>query len=379
MRTKIIKIVVKCILAVLCLASIPYYNVVFYSFEPNAPFSGEQFYNPYATIKGNWIKANFHAHSKLLGGLLHGRNTAAEMFETYDSLHYELPCLSNYNSLTDNSDRDFYLDVYEHGINAAAAHQLVINAETATKFDYPLFQFTSHKQHMINKLKTDNNLIALAHPAWKNSYSFSDLEVLQNYDLMEILSVNATSVHSWDHALSNGHVVWALGNDDAHDNEESSCGLAWTMIDVTEKTKENVVNSLKAGRSYATRGWMGQEMNWLENITVTEEGLYTIRLQRRADSITLLSDNGKIVATATDTDTLEYEIQPENTYVRAEVFETEEWNGYTKMYFNPVIRTTDGVMNASIREMRVSWVKTIVYFVFLVAFSFFLIRVIVKW
>ena len=378
MRTKIIKIVVKCILALLFIASIPYYNVVFYSFEPNAPFSGEQFYNPYVNIKGNWIKANFHAHSKLLGGLLHGRNTSAEMYETYDSLHYDLPCLSNYNSLTDNSDRDFYLDVYEHGINAAAAHQLVINAESATKFDYPLFQFTSHKQYIINKLKTENNLIALAHPSWKNSYAFSDLEVLQNYDLMEILSVNATSVHSWDHALSNGHVVWALGNDDAHDNEESSCGLAWTMIDVSEKTKENVVNSLKAGRSYATRGWLAQEMNRLEEISVTEN-TYRIKMERPADSITLISDRGEVVATAINTDVLEYVIKQENTYVRAEVFETEEWNGYTKMYFNPVIRNAEGKIDPSFTEIEISWFKTILYFIILLIINVLLIRVIIKW
>lgn len=378
MRIKIIKIGVKFILALLCLASIPYYNVVFYSFEPNAPFAGEQFYNPYQAINGNWIKANFHAHSKLLGGLLHGRNTAEEMYETYDSLRYDLPCLSNYNSLTDNSERDFYVDVYEHGINAAAVHQLVINAESATKFDYPLFQFTSHKQHMINKLKTDNNLIALAHPSWKNSYSFSDLEVLQNYDLMEILSVNASSVKSWDKALSFGHVVWALGNDDAHDNEESSCGLAWTMIDVVDRNQESVVNSLKAGRSYATRGWMGQEMNRLEEISVNGD-VYRIKMERPADSITLLSDNGRIVATATDTDTLEYQIQPENTYIRAEVFETEEWNGYTKMYFNPVIRTADGKIDTSRVAIEISWFKTSLYFIMLLIINMLLIGTIIKW
>jgi len=139
------------------------------------------------------------------------------------------------------------------------------------------------------------------------------------------------------------------------------------------------VNSLKAGRSYATRGWMGQEMNWLENISVTEEGLYTIRLQRRADSITLLSDNGKIVATAVNTDTLEYQIQPENTYVRAEVFETEEWNSYTKMYFNPVIRTADGKIDTSFTEIEISWFKTILYFIILLIIQVLLIRVIIRW
>jgi len=379
MRVKIIKILVKFFLLVLFIISIPYYNAVFYSYEPTPPFSGQQFYNPYQTIQGSWIKANFHAHSKLLGGLMHGRNSAEEMYSTYDSLHYDLPCLSNYNSLTDNSERAFHLNVYEHGINAAAAHQLIINAESAAAFDYPLFQLTSHKQHMINSLKTEHNLIALAHPSWKNSYSFSDLDVLQNYDLMEILSVNANSVKSWDHALSSGHMVWAIGNDDAHDNEEASCGLAWNMINVTEKNQEHVVDALKAGRTYATRGWMGQEMNSLEKIAVSDEGVYTIQLKQQADSITLRSDHGKIVATAVNTDQLTYRIQPENTYIRAEVFETEEWNTYTKMYFNPVIRTVDGNIDYSIIEMEISWVKTIMYFFLLLTVHLVLLRIVLKW
>ena len=378
MRTKIIKIVVKCILALLFIASIPYYNVVFYSFTPNAPFSGEQFYNPYANIKENWIKANFHAHSRLALGLTSGRNSAEEMYETYDSLHYDLPSMSNYNSLTDNSERDFYLDVYEHGLNLVATHQLVLNAEDATKFDYPLFQLTSHKQYIINKLKTDDNLIALAHPTWKNSYSFSELELLQNYDLMEILSVNATSVQSWDKALSSGHVVWAIGNDDSHDNDDSNCGIAWTMIGVNQKDAQDVVKSLKEGHSYATRGWHAQEMNRLEEISVTDK-IYRIKMEHPADSITLIGDRGEVLATATNKDALEYAIKKENTYVRAEVFETEEWNKYTKMYFNPVIRTVDGKIDTSLKEIEISWFKTILYFLILLMINIALIGVIVKW
>ncbi len=378
MRAKITKIIVKCILALLFIASIPYYNVVFYSFTPSVPFSGEQFYNPYANTKGDWIKANFHAHSRLALGLTSGRNSVEEMYETYDSLNYDLPSMSNYNSLTDNSEREFYVDVYEHGLNVVATHQLVINAENATKFDYPLFQFTSHKQYIINKLKTDKNLIALAHPTWKNSYSFSELELLQNYDLMEILSVNATSVQSWDRALSSGHVVWAIANDDSHDNDNSNCGIAWTMIGVSKKDPQDVVSSLREGHSYATRGWHAQEMNRLEEISVTDN-IYRIKMERLADSITLIGDRGEVLATATNTDVLEYVIKKENTYVRAEVFETEEWNKYTKMYFNPVIRTIDGKIDTSFSEIEISWFKTILYFIFLVIIDVTLIGVIVKW
>lgn len=378
MGKKLTKIVLKGLLALVFLSSLPYYIVVFYSFEPHKPFSGNQFYNPYAQLSGNWIKANFHAHSRMWGGLLHGQNSVDEMYQVYDSMEYDLPCLSNYNSLTDNSKRPFALNVYEHGINARGVHQLVLNAADASKFDYPLFQFTSHKQFLINQLKTADNLVALAHPSWKNSYTPADLEVLANYDLLEILSVNATSVKAWDHALSSGYAVWAIGNDDAHDNEEASCGLAWTMIDGLKKTPEGVIDALRAGRSYATRGWLGQDMNHLESITV-EDTVYTIRLARAADSITLISDQGRIVAKSAHTAELTYHIRPEDTYVRAEVFETETWNTYTKMYFNPVIRSQTGELDTSRKEIPISWAKTLIYFVTLVLIHVLVIRIMVKW
>jgi len=112
------------LLFVFFVVCIPYYKTTIYNFTTSKPFVGSAFYNPYKNIDSLWVKANFHAHSKLKYGLTNGQNTIDEMYAIYDSLNYDAACLSNYNYITpDNFDRGFYLPVYEHGINFGTVHQ----------------------------------------------------------------------------------------------------------------------------------------------------------------------------------------------------------------------------------------------------------------
>lgn len=371
------KYILKPIFVILLIAVLPYYNTLFYTFDSPSPFKGDVFYNPYEQDKGEWVKANFHAHSELLLGLTNGENTEKEMYEKYDSLGYDLPCLSNYNTITPNqTNRTFYTNVYEHGINLGFTHQLVFNTKNSSRFDYPFIQFTSHKQHIINRLKTNDNLIALAHANFKAGYSLSDLKVLTNYDLMEVVSRRANSVAHWDMALSSGEVVWAIGNDDSHEIE--SAGIVWTMINVNKKNNSEVIDNLRSGNCYATKGWKGQEMMEIESVNV-EGNNYELTLKEAADSIILKSDNGVTVATAINTNVITYQITQENTYVRAEIFETEPWNLYTKTYLNPIIRTSNGTIDSSIKPFGINYSTTILYFICLLAFSGMLLWLILKW
>jgi hypothetical protein len=232
------------------------------------------------------------------------------MLGKYDKLNYDMPCLSNYNSITTYPDRDLVLNVYEHGMNIGFTHHLVINTDSASKMDFPFFQFASHKQYSINRLKTENNLIVLAHPSFKSGYSLEELTYLKNYDLMEVISHRAKSIRHWDQALTSGKIVWAIGNDDSHDTLDGNFGIAWTMIRVTERKKQHIMNSLRAGNCFATKGWKGKEMNELQSLEV-EGGVYSLKLKNVTDSITLFGDYGKDLAIAVNTD----EIKSSDSYV----------------------------------------------------------------
>lgn len=334
--------IVKIGLVILILLSLPYYKTEIFNFEEGVSFKGDLFYNPYSEISDVWLKANFHAHSKLHFGLANGENTPEEMFHRYDSIHYDLPLISNYNSiLPNNYNRELYIPAYEHGRNFGTIHQLVLNSEEVENYDFLFYQSKSHKQSVINRQKMAGELLILAHPSFKNGYNKKELRVLNNYDLFEGVSPRASSIELWDEALTHGHAVWATGSDDAHEKGVNYTGVCWTMVNVNDTNEQAILKALKTGAFYATRGWEAQEMFRLKSVSV-DTGIYHLVLDRRVDSVIVKSDFGKIVATATQTDRISYVIQQENSYVRAEIFETEPWNTYTKSYLNPVIRTKNG-------------------------------------
>jgi hypothetical protein len=339
---KIAKIILGIVLGLFLLATLPYYQTRIYNFSEPQPFTGDAFYNPYQTLGPHWVKANFHAHSILHFGLANGDNTPEEMYAVYDSMNYDLPCISNYNSiLPDTYNRKLYLSAYEHGFNGGAIHQLVLNNKEALKFDFPFWQSLHHKQTVLEQQKSKDNIIVLAHPNYKTGYSANDLAYLTHYDLFEGISARASSIDLWDAALSHGHAVWVSGNDDAHNTRFGVCGVCWNLINTDSLTTEALVDNLNKGRTYATRGWIGQEMNQLVSLSV-DSNVYSLVLQQASDSIILKSDGGKTVAVATQSDRISYTIPAEDSYVRAEIFDTESWNTYTKTYLNPVIRTPDG-------------------------------------
>lgn len=364
------------------LASLPYYYTKIYHFNKSEPFSGDQFYNPYSNLSDSWLKANFHAHSKLFLGLTNGENTEDEMKQKYQSLNFDIASLSNYNSITEESRKDSSFTVYEHGMNLGFTHQLVFNSEESSYFDFPLFQNLSQKQMTINELKDSGSLIALAHPDFKWGYNLEDYNYLKNYDLMEVVSVRKKSLNHWDAALSAGKVVWGIGNDDSHDTTDSHCGVVWNKINTNDINNDTILRRLQMGTSYFVKGWQGIDMLELKEMKVSNDTLKLL-LSSEADSITLISDSGKTVKTATNSSSIEYKIDSTNTYVRAEAFISRPWNTYTKLYFNPVIRVDSNNILEEKVQFKVDELNTFLYYLLLLIVDAlliaFMVLVIKKW
>ena len=232
-------------------------------------------------------------------------------------------------------------------------------------FDFPLLQCLSHKQSIINTLKQKDALIALTHPSFKNSYHPDDLQYLTNYDFIEGLSPVATSVRAWDVALTNGHAVWVMGNDDSHSISDGSNGVCWTMINADSLSEESIKKSLQQGSFYATRGWLGQEMNRIISLKIVD-GTYELLLEKASDSIILKTNRGQTVKTETGANKISYHIKSSDSYIRAEIYDTEPWNGYTRMYLNPVIRTPEGTLIKHNNVAEINVLKTISFVIVLI-------------
>src|SRR5581483_7278207 len=111
--------------------------------------------------------------------------------------------------------------------------------------DFLLLQSISHEQYVIDRVRRDADLVAIAHPSLRDAYGPEDMVKLTGYQMMEVVNGPDEQDGLWDAALSSGHVVWALANDDTHDvNDPRRTGVAWNMIDAPTPSTNDIISSL---------------------------------------------------------------------------------------------------------------------------------------
>ncbi len=237
-----------CLLVIL--AALPYFRAPVYRFPPPQPFSGTAWWSPYAHLRGSWQRANLHAHGRAWLGLTNGRQSDAEVAAAYRRRGYTVAGISDYQHIA--PDGISAIPIYEHGYNILKRHQLAIGARSVDWFDFPLWQWRSQKQYVLDRLQRASALVAINHPRGRNAYTADDMRALTNYGLLEVASGPFTAEALWDVALSAGRPVWALGDDDSHDiTDPRRFAVAWTMIDAPSGEAADVLAALRVGRSYA--------------------------------------------------------------------------------------------------------------------------------
>ena len=323
-----------------------------YKFEQPKVFSGNHIYNPYQNIDTvKWYKYNFQVQSKAWGGITDGRLNSNELIDSiYKALSFDHVATSDYQKINRyNSEQDKYIPTYEHGYGVRKTHQVCLGASQVLWLDYPFYQSIHHKQNIINKLNKHCELIALAHPLLRNGYTFEDLKYLSGYQLMEVLNNLRVSVAHWDTALSNGHRIYILANDDAHDVSNSNeVGRRFTMINAKNQKRENIINALNNGVAYGMDFIRINDEPMLDKFERSKNIPYLISakmladtfkvtVSQKADSIRFVGQHGKRLFASTDCISGQYRIQDSDTYVRTEVY----FDDGSIMYLNPVTRHTD--------------------------------------
>jgi len=359
----------------LLLEMILYFLAPVYDFREPQPFSGNRWYNPYHDIDtGHWRKANFHFHTKRWAGITSGKGTEQECYDQYNRLGYAVSALSHYQHITDfGKDSPGYIPVYEHGFGIRKKHQLLIGAKKVLWLDYSLVQNKNHKQHIINRLRPDNEIVALAHPDWENGYSTEDMRYLSNYDLIEVLNNNWRSFPQWDAALSAGRPVFILGNDDGHDIfDPYVVGRRCTFINSSTRNTEELIQNLKSGNAFGADIYMREEEPFEEKEVrakmvpqITDIFLRNDTLHVGTDTVamkfTFIGQGGKAKKVQYLTDNAWYVLQPEDTYIRTNiVFLSRYKHPGTEFYLNPVFRY-DGNPPVNNLTARINWERTWIF------------------
>ena len=342
-------------IVVAIVAAAPYAWGPVYRFPEPTRFTGTRLWNPYQDLNGTWQRANLHAHGRAWSGLTNGQQSDANVVQRYRDLGYDVPGVSDYQHIAAQHGIAT-MPIYEHGYNVIKRHQLAIGAHSVQWFDFLLWQSLSHQQYVIDRVKATADLVALAHPSTRDAYTPADVQHLTTYDLIEVVNGPFTAEAVWDAALSSGHPVWAVANDDTHDvNDPRRTAAAWNMVAAASSSTADVVNSLKAGRSYAvlrTGAVTSANQTVLSRVDVAEHTL-TVSVAGAQSTFTFIGQDGAVRKAVTNATEASYTLTSDDTYVRTVITAPE-----AVLFVNPVLRH-DGdrlVARAAIVDLSLTWV-----------------------
>lgn len=324
-----------------------------YDFDEPYPFHGDYLHNPYEGMDSTaWLKCNFHAHTRTAGGVANGRNNSNELLDSvYRSFGFDHIGISNYNTISDyDKDNPSYVPGYEHGYGIFKIHQLGLGARKVRKIDYPLWQTLSMKQHTLNKIGQYAELAIPAHPSFvEKGYHPEDFKYLSNYKLLEVLNGYRKSPAHWDMALSNGHLVYLIGGDDAHSMTNiNDPANRFTLINSKENVGSKLLEALVAGKAVGvafpmdptyTETFPHKRARFEENLPyLTKADLCgdTLRVAatKPLSKAEFIGQGGHVLHSETDVDEASYVIQPEDQYVRTVLTFADG----TELWLNPITR-----------------------------------------
>ena len=364
-------------IAVLLLFLGIYLSTPSYHFKEPRPFSGEYLYNPYQNINPDqWKRYNFHCHSRKFFGLTNGRLSKEEDIDSvYQYLGYDHYGISDYMKINrHNAENEGFIPAYEHGYGLIhKTHQLCIGAEKMWIIDYPFMQNLNIKQHVINKLSEHSRFVVPAHASFTNGYKPKEMKYLSNYRLLEIMNPYGNAIEHWDVALSNGHRVYGIGDDDTHNAKNPhEVGLNMTVINTPELDAEHVYDALNKGKSYV------MELNtfffypkplefkkekietqpYLTRAELVGDTLFVETSAKKMNEVIFIGQNGDTLCTQNKVKTAFYVIQPEDSYVRTKI----DVDRLHQIYLNPVTRhPTQKVVD--LRLDSINFAQTILYWI----------------
>ncbi len=346
-----------------------------YQFLHGEPFQGETLYNPYQDMDPDqWKQYNFHCHSRKYLGLTNGRLSKEESIDSvYQALGYDYYGISDYMRVNPyGSDRKGYIPAYEHGYGFfRKTHQLCIGAKEVCFADYPFSQNLDMKQHTLNMLKDHTRFAVPAHASYTRGYKVRDMEYLSGYRLLEILNPYGCSLEHWDAALSTGHRVYGIGDDDTHNVlNANEVGRFFTMINTATMEPEEVYESLEKGCAYAVDfhiyfdqpfALKVERMHELPHLTRCELTGDTLWVETNAPIIEIadfIGQGGKVLKTQNMVHQAFYVIQPDDPYVRVRL----RLPNLTFFYLNPITRHPSA--NLVDRETAfINWPQTILFYI----------------
>ena len=213
--------------------------------------------NPFAA-RGNWYKANLHAHTTVSDGNLSPEACVA----FYRSAGYQVLAITDHDHVTSIGAPPgmLLLSGIEFGggrsRQGTTYHVVGLNVRARGKVKP---NDSAGGQELVNMVREDGGEAFIAHPYWSGLMA-EDIAPIRGCFAIEVYNTGCdieilrgfSQVH-WDDLLTLGHDFGAVAVDDGH-RHPTDHGGGWTMVRAEELSAEAVMDALVKGRYYASIG-----------------------------------------------------------------------------------------------------------------------------
>lgn len=338
----ILKMVATLLLSAIAIVIAMQFVTFIWNFPESKPFSGDNFYNPYAGISTGkpytetFLKANFHGHTCV--DTRHDYTTD-EFIAAYRDRDYDIIGITDHQTINSKG----YIPSYEHGYGLNNFHIGVYDTHKVDWIDNVLMLLPRHQmQSALQRLHKTCDVTVLNHSDRLRLMSCDGIEFLRGYDLFEIPPTATEKEEGgiadiWDRILSTGYYVPLVSNDDAHsiNNRNSQFQRAYTMVYGEDG---NILSSLKRGLSYGVclTGEKNRDghsdLPSITSIRLVNDSI-SIKFDKEADTVNFIGQNGEILDCFCGVPECGYSIAKNDTYVRIEA----EFDG-VMVFTNPIAR-----------------------------------------
>ncbi len=239
-------------------------------------------FNQFA-VEGTWLRANFHCH---LARVKEDPQWPVTALEHYKALGYDVVGGMCHDRIIVPDPVDGII-VMPGAEVSCGGHLLGIGIESIPEGKKEGERIETISE-MVRAISDCGGISVLAHP-FKSAYTWNELGAFcdAGLDGIEVVNSNVRGKGAdsgradqlWHNLLREGRLLIAIGNDDAHGPHEDIGPSGWggiphigfTGILVKDRSREGVVDALRAGRTYASEG------PEIRSVSIDGEGLMTVR------------------------------------------------------------------------------------------------------
>ena len=240
-------------------------------------------------VDGVWLRCALHAHTTNSDGELSPANLARH----YEWAGFDVLAITDHWVRTDEPSTEKLLVIASTELNACAptraddAHVLALGV--AADPVVPELEFAPLPE-VVAWVIENGGVPYLAHTYWSGlrTEQWEACEGLVGIEVWnagcELETGRGDASFQWDEALERGRRVYGIAADDSH-HPGYDTGFAWTWVRARERTREAVLDALRAGTFYGSTGPA------IESVEV-DDGHVTVRCTPAA-SVTLYTGRAR--------------------------------------------------------------------------------------